>query len=109
MSNCSDIHLNDIGTILEFAIVEYIDGVKTPVDLSAQTSITVSLQKPDLSVVDRAAYVEGLATAGIVRYITQPGDIDQTGDWKAQVVIDFDTGGHFASSIIDFRVTKNLS
>lgn len=112
-----DLQLNDTGTSIELAVTEkQTNGVVYPVDITSATTLTVRFQKPDTSktIVDKTGTIattgaNGNGADGIVQYITQTGDIDTVGEWKAQVLIDFANGSHFSSTITTFRVMKNIS
>lgn len=111
---CSDeIHLNDVGTSLEFEITECDGGVSTPVDITAATVIEIKFVKKDGTPLEvlGSIYTDGPngdGTDGIVQYITLDGDIDVLGRWEAQVIITFPTGKYYSSVDKSIKVIDNL-
>jgi len=99
----NEIHINDVGT--EFKLT--ISDAGAVVDLSpGGTTITVNFRKPDGTCFSKSADIVDAAN-GIVRYITESGDLDTTGTWKLQAFVDFGTT-EFYSDIHSFRVHKNI-
>lgn len=114
---CTDeLHLDDVGTSLQFAITECEgDGTSSIVDLTGASVLTVRFKKPDEAetIVNKAAQIytggtNGDATDGIIEYITEDLLVDVTGPWKAQAIVQFPNGSKFHSSIVDITVTDNL-
>jgi hypothetical protein len=101
-----DLHVEDIGTLIRLTIKENNGAV----DFSGSEFVgaTLLLQKKDKTVVEFPLefYTDG--TDGKFKYVTQEGDIDQKGTWKAQVYIQ-ETSGSWHTSIVDLVVEDNLA
>ena len=99
----TEIRVGDIGT--EFRVTITDDGVA--VDLSSATSLVINFRKPDGTILSTSAYLYTDGLDGIIYYNTVDGDLDQSGQWKIQAVIE--TGGAtYSSSVGTFKVSCNL-
>jgi hypothetical protein len=99
-----DLHVGDIGTPLRFTIKEN----NVPVDLSTDCQWKIlHLEKKDKTVVDFPMYFVTDGVDGKVEYVTQEGDIDQKGKWKAQIFIGM-TSGSWHTSIATLEVEDNI-
>jgi hypothetical protein len=88
-----------------FEAVLTLDGVVA--DISAANLLEVRFQKPDSTVIVRAAQLGTTGLDGLVVYVVQPGDIDQAGDWRYQ----FDVGTptfRFPLDPVVFKVGHNI-
>jgi len=74
------IYIDDVGT--KFII-------DTGVDLTNATVTKLKLKKPDGSIVEWVASIEGDAKNGKISYATQAGDINLAGIWQLQSYIEF--------------------
>lgn len=114
MACVDQLHINDVGTSLEFLMKECeADGTSSVVNITDSTARTVRFQKPDGTTFDRAGVIftggtNGDGTDGIVQYITVANDIDTIGRWKMQAIISFPDGSTFHSSIVQIKVLDNL-
>jgi hypothetical protein len=81
MIRTSEIHKNDIGTVLQVTILD--SG--SPLDLSSCTVMTLRFRKPNGEVFARAAEFVTDGTDGKLEYTTAAGDLDQSGAWRLQV------------------------
>lgn len=113
MACIDELHLGDEGTLLLFEMLECEDGTATIVDLTSAVSINIRFKKTDNNILDVTGSVytggtNGNGTDGIVQYITQAGDIDVLGKWKAQVTIVFPTGTFNSSIDKSIKVIDNL-
>lgn len=119
MTSCvsctSELQLSDEGTLLLFPITECIDGVITIVDLTSAQSLTIRFEKFEAEEgtfdVIGSIYTGGSlgdGRDGIIKYITQPGDIDALGKWKAQGIVVFADGKFHTSVNKDIKVLENL-
>lgn len=97
-------HVGDVGFTFE-ASVQDEDGVI--VDLSLAQSITFNFQKPDDTMMVKAASLRTDGSDGIVKYITTEGDLDQDGTWKDQVFVEIGIS-KFHTDILKFKVLPNL-
>ena len=98
----NEIHINDVGT--EFKLT--ISDAGAVVDVSSAIT-TVNFRKPDGTCVSKGADIVDGGSGGVVRYITDSGDLDTTGTWKLQAFVDFGAT-EFYSDIHSFRVHKNI-
>ena len=99
----SEIRVGDIGT--EFRITITDDGAA--VDLSSAPSLVINFRKPDGNILSVYADLYTDGTDGIIFYNAVNGDLDQSGQWKIQAVIE--TGGAiYSSSVGTFKVSCNL-
>ena len=101
----TDIHVGDIGTQFKLTVKRQ-DGTIMD-DLGDASLIQMKFGKPDNSVITRTAALFTDGTDGIVVYESVSGDIDQSGRWRMQVVIEIG-GAHWSSEAIKFRVDPNV-
>lgn len=105
---CNEIHLGDIGTIIEVTLKDN-DLI---VNLSGATTKEFYLMKPDKTVLTVNAVFKnppGDGTDGILQYVTQTGDLDQIGQWKIQAHVIITGQGEWKSDISSFTVHGNLA
>lgn len=106
-----EIHLGDIGTSFELTFYESVctGTVQTieVVDISTATTMEIIFSKPDGTTVTQTAVFVTDGTDGAIRYFSQTGDLDQTGNWKVQGHVILPTGEWY-SSISKFKVFANL-
>ena len=101
----NEIHLNDVGTQFKLTISD----AGTAVDVSPSgTTYTINFRKPDGTCLTKTATPFTDGTDGIISYITSSGDLDITGTWKLQALVDFPGPTEFYSDIHSFRVHKNI-
>lgn len=75
-----EVHVGDIGTSLELEIVE--DGVV--IDISLATGLKMRFQKPSGTTLEKTASFLTDGTDGIITYVTQASDLDESGLWTRQ-------------------------
>lgn len=95
-----------VGNIVQFQItVANCNG--TAINLSTATTIDFLFQKPDGSLLTKAGsfYTDG--TDGIVVYRTTTDDLDQSGSWRYQVYVVYDSNEQH-TDIVKFKVFANL-
>ena len=99
----NEIHKDDIGTILRITVQD--DSVA--VNLSSATTKTLTLRKPDgtTSAKTAAFYTDG--TDGIIQYVTQADDLDQSGTWGIQAYVVL-SDGSWHSDQSTFIVHRNI-
>lgn len=100
----SEIHIGDIGTIFQITIVDQ-NGV---VDLTNVDSKVIIFQRPDNGggfQVQASLVTDG--SDGLIKYVTQSGDLNQAGTWQIQGRITFGTDV-FSTDIQKFKVYRNL-
>ena len=105
----ADLHVNDIGTELEFTVTD--GGVV--VDLSTLTALTLRFKPPGQALRTKTlgsevAYVTD-GTDGTVKYTVESGFLDVAGTYQVQAFINFDASNQYYSSIVSFAVDANLS
>ena len=91
---------NDVGVALQAAVKKR-DG--SALDVSAATSLTMVFTKPDGETISRPANAANGGADGVVQYVTAEGDLDQTGTWKVDVVVEA-PGLHITSTTYKFKV-----
>jgi len=94
------IRLGDVGTILEYTVV---DELGTPQDISSVTVKQIIFTKPDNTFVSKDMAFSTSGIDGKVQYILAEGDIDQQGLWVYKVFID-SPSGHWTSIHYNFLV-----
>jgi hypothetical protein len=99
----ADMHVGDIGTPLRFTIKEN----NAAMDVSNYDWLVLHLEKKDKSVVDMPLSLVTDGKDGKVEYITQFGDVDQKGKWRAQIFYG-DTSGSWHTSIVELVIDANL-
>lgn len=103
MTPVTEIHLNDVGTILEITL--YDNG--SVVDISSATTKQFLFRKPDEVVLTKTAVFTTNGTDGKLRYTTQSGDIDTEGYWEFQAYI-VTPSGSWSSEVVSFAVLPNI-
>jgi hypothetical protein len=98
-----EIHQEDVGTTF---LAEVADEGRS-VDVS-QAGISFVFQKPDSSSVVHPGEFITDGVDGQVRYVTQGGDLDQSGEWKMQLCVEFADLTRFSSDWKHFTVHPNL-
>lgn len=104
MSTSTDMHVGDIGTVLEVTL--YDSGVV--VDISSATVKQFIFKKPDRTTATKAASFSTNGTDGKLRYTTIANDLDIAGDWELQVYVEL-LAGKWKSDVGVFSVLSNLS
>ena len=101
--SANEIHVGDIGTIFEFTVK---DGTAV-VNISTATVKEAKFRKPDCSTITRTLAFKTNGADGIVKYTCLASDLDQPGEWKAQVRVVMPTG-EWHSDWAEFSVYRNL-
>jgi hypothetical protein len=104
----NEIHQYDIGTIFELTMMDD----EAVLDISGQLLMEIHFAKPDGTVLVKiASFTNTTGTQdgvdGKMEYTTVTGDLDQTGTWKIQGIVQLPTG-KWSSDISSFKVYKNL-
>lgn len=99
-----EIHVGDIGTILEATI----KNINTVVDISTATTKSILLQKPSGAVLTKAGNFTTDGTDGKLDYTTISGDLDESGVWQIQSHV-INAVGDWHSDIKSFSVFPNLT
>lgn len=100
----NEIHIGDIGTALQVQIWNCDRNIA--VDLEDATSLHIMLKKPDGTSLNKTATLVHPGS-GLIQYVTASGDLDVTGRWIIQGIVDIN-GGTFHSSIKNFSVYRNI-
>ncbi len=103
MSEATQIHLGDIGTIFEITVLQ--DGVA--LDISTATLKQFIYRKPTGAVVTKTAVFSTTGIDGKLRYTTIAADLDVIGAWQAQVYLEMPTG-KWHTATARFWVRSNL-
>jgi hypothetical protein len=99
------IQLNSVGVTIR-ATVKDPDG--NAVDLTTLASAQLVFLAKSGARKTRAAAVDGAATLGAVRYVTQAGDLDEAGRWKVQAKLTFIDGSVLYTLPGKFKVKDNI-
>lgn len=111
-----DLHLNDIGTVLEVAVLDSSnESDEVPVDLSEVFTKELIFKKPSGEKIARdAEFPAGEdGTLGNLVYTVADGDLDEAGNWQVQAHLVWQTPSEviteeFWSSVHRFKVDANL-
>lgn len=98
-----DIH---IGDIVQFQI-QILDQNGIAPDISSATIKDFLLQKPDGSFITKSMFFYTDGTDGIVIYITNNSDLDQSGQWRYQIHLIYDSNEQH-TDVTKFKVLANL-
>lgn len=102
----SEIHVGDIGTTFRFAFLQ--GGEVLP--LTGADELRVIFLRPDGTAFTVEAAFATDGADGLVDYVTEQGDLSQSGAWKAQAYTETGepvTEAHH-SEIVTFEVKPNL-
>lgn len=99
------IHVGDTGTIFLLAITD-LSVPPRVVNLVGATLMEMTLVRPDGTKFVVAATFSTDGTDGVIKYVTQSGDLNQAGIWKLQVLVAL-SGGQWNSSTTTFKVYAN--
>lgn len=100
----AEIHVGDVGTVFEYLILD---------ENSRVTNLTggvlsLVFSKPDRSTKVVTPTMPNGGVDGLVSYTTVNGDLDQAGDWRAQVYVTLGSD-NWHTDIGVFRVHANLT
>jgi hypothetical protein len=94
---------NDVGTAFELTITDA-DGV---VNLSGATTLQIVFQPPLCDKITKTASLKTDGSDGVVRYVTQAGDLVGIGVWKCHARVVLPSGDWFSDEYT-FRVYPRL-
>ena len=104
----TDLQQNTVGAALLIAIqAQAADGTSGPFDLSGATNPIVRLEKPSGARVDFNGSIVDPGTSGVVSYVTQSGDLNEQGTYRAQAFVTINAV-EVPSSIVSFEVRPNI-
>lgn len=98
------IQKNDEGT--EFRI-EVLDHNGNVLDISNQSSLSVTFKKPSGTTVEKTASLVNDGTDGLIQYTTEEDDLDEVGTWKIQAKVG-SVNGSWHTTLKSFKVHRNL-
>lgn len=99
------IHVNDVGTAIEFAFVDEQGAV---LSLASATALYAWFQRPDLTTVEKTAELITDGTDGLARYVSEELFFDQAGTWRAQGVAHFGADKPVHTVVSKFKVRPNI-
>ena len=102
-----EIHVGDIGTVLELTLKETVNGVSVAVDISAATVKDITLERPDETTVVRAGVFDTDGTDGVLTFTTIAGDLSLYGCYNLQVYLEL-AGWDGYSNIVEIEAHKNI-
>lgn len=100
-----DIFVGDIGTSIGGTVK---DQDKAIVDCSVCISKTIRFQKPDNSTFDKAAAFVTDGSDGKIHYITVSGDLDASGTWYYQGIVELPLG-YWYTDLHSFEVEDPIT
>ena len=95
-----EIHVGDVGTVLEVTVKE--GGVA--VNMTALTPRELLLRKPSGTVLTKAGVAVTDFSDGKMKYTTVAGDLAEAGEWRLQAVV-----ATWKSDVQRFIVHANIS
>lgn len=98
-----EIRKNDVGTELRVTLTD--SG--TAVDVSTATTLQIKLKAPSGTVSTKTASYVTNGTNGQIKYVTQSGDLSETGTWRWQAYVVIGTSS-WHSEMQSFKVHENL-
>ncbi len=98
------IYVNDCGTAFRCPVT---GEQEETMDVSAATSLLMWFQRPDGTSFERDAELVTDGTDGVIQYVTEQGDLDQSGRWRVQPVVGLN-GGVNHGNVVKFKVNANL-
>lgn len=99
----ADIHINDVGTLLEVTIKEN----RVVADISSATAKILYIQRPDGVMLTKTPVFTTNGTDGKLRYTSIAGDFPIKGTYKVQFKLTLPTWEGF-TEIGSFKVLSNL-
>lgn len=99
-----EIHVGDVGVEL---VLEVVDCDGSAIDVSAATETLIFLQKPGGTTVQKTAVFDTTGVDGMIKYVTESGDIDEPGVWSIQGKVTIG-GSPFGTAIAIFSVAANI-
>ncbi len=99
-----EIHLNDVGTQFIVTIYNQNEVIQ---DLSTATGLDINFYTPSRETKEKTATLYTDGTDGKIVYTLISGDIDESGEWSYQAVIEFSTG-KWGTNIEKFTVYPNI-
>lgn len=99
-----EFHKADIGTLI---ILEVLDQDDAPVSLVGYSGLTLLIEKPSATVVERDADLYTDGTDGKIKYYSTANDFDEVGTFKFQAFVDL-PDGQWHSDIKKKKVLDNL-
>ena len=98
-----EIHIGDIGTELKIQIQD----CGTIVDISAASQLSIMLKKPNGNTLTKSASLVNDGTDGLMQYVVESGVLDQSGSWKIQALVVFNTSKWY-TNYETFKVYRNI-
>jgi hypothetical protein len=101
-----EIHVGDVGTALVVEIVEWDEDTQAyvAVNISAATTLTIYLTRPNGTVLTKTAVLDTSGTDGKMKYTTVSGDLSAAGRWKIQGYVAGVAGWSGSSLEVPFKV-----
>jgi hypothetical protein len=99
----AEIHVGDIGTTFQITV----NDQNGPVDLTSVDAMYVLFRKPDNAFLQVTPVFVNTGSDGLIKYVTQAGDLDQYGTWQIQARVVFGSDV-FSTDIQRFKVLRNL-
>jgi hypothetical protein len=102
-----ELQVGDVGTELTVVVYECINNVDVIVDISTETEKTITIQRPDSTLITRTAEFTIGGVDGSLYIVTTPTDLTLAGTYYIQAYVSMPTWtGN--SDIGEFEVHTNL-
>lgn len=101
---CSDIRVDDFGTVFRATIKDQDDRV---VNVSGSIQTLLKFKNPEGTLYTKPASVWSDGSSGIIEYTIESGLLDTGGRWEMQGYVQTSTG-QWHTSIVNFFVQDNL-
>lgn len=99
------VFVGDVGTSFQVTVRDENGAV---VDVSLSPSLLLIFKKPDGTNLTKTAQRVNDGTDGLIRYVTEEGDIDQPGKWLLQGYVEKGNAKLY-TDVHEFRVYPNLT
>jgi hypothetical protein len=98
-------HIGEIGLEIQFQLLDENGSI---LDVSG-TTVTILIHKPSGVYISKSASFLTDGSDGLIRYATQSGDLDESGEYQAQAKIEWAGGVLLYSGEIEFSVSKTIA
>lgn len=106
MTDNDIIHVGDVGTVITLTIYE--DDGTTAIDVSAATTKTIYIKKPDGTVITGTASFTTNGSDGKIYYAGVSGDFSTPGTYQVQGYVEIGSAKYYSAKG-SFRVLNNIA
>ncbi len=105
-TNADIIHVGDVGTVITLTIYE--DDGTTAVNVSAATTKTIYIKKPDGTVITGTASFTTDGSDGKIYYTGASGNFSTPGTYQVQGYVEIGSAKYYSTKN-NFRVLNNIA